>query len=66
MFDDSFEGINSAGAGRKRPVAIERAYIRLPVPKPIYSGHGSLFQFHESFTRQAAEFLVSESAAAPF
>ena len=30
------------------------------------SGHGSLFQFHESFTRQAAEFLVSESAAAPY
>jgi len=30
------------------------------------SGHGSLFQFHESFTRQAAEFLVSNSAAAPY
>jgi len=30
------------------------------------SGHGSLFQFHESFTRQAADFLVSESAAAPY
>ena len=30
------------------------------------SGHGSLFQFHESFTRQAAEFLASESAAAPY
>ncbi len=29
------------------------------------SGHGSLFQFHESFTRQAAEFLASKSAAAP-
>ncbi len=30
------------------------------------SGHGSLFQFHESFTRQAAEFLASESAAAAY
>jgi pimeloyl-ACP methyl ester carboxylesterase len=30
------------------------------------SGHGSLFQFHESFTRQAAAFLASDSAAAPY
>jgi len=30
------------------------------------SGHGSLFQFHESFTRQAGEFLASDSAAAPY
>jgi len=30
------------------------------------SGHGSLFQFHESFTRQAAAFLASDSAYAPF
>jgi pimeloyl-ACP methyl ester carboxylesterase len=30
------------------------------------SGHGSLFQFHESFTRQAAAFLASESAFAPY
>lgn len=30
------------------------------------SGHGSLFQFHESFTRQAAEFLASDLAAAPY
>jgi pimeloyl-ACP methyl ester carboxylesterase len=30
------------------------------------SGHGSLFQFHESFTRQAAEFLACDSAAAPY
>jgi pimeloyl-ACP methyl ester carboxylesterase len=30
------------------------------------SGHGSLFQFHESFTRQAADFLASDSAAAPY
>ena len=30
------------------------------------SGHGSLFQFHDSFTRQAAEFLGSNSAAAPY
>jgi pimeloyl-ACP methyl ester carboxylesterase len=30
------------------------------------SGHGSLFQFHESFTRQAAAFLSSDSKFAPY
>jgi pimeloyl-ACP methyl ester carboxylesterase len=30
------------------------------------SGHGSLFQFHESFTRQAAAFLASDSLFAPY
>jgi pimeloyl-ACP methyl ester carboxylesterase len=30
------------------------------------SGHGSLFQFHESFTRQAAAFLASDSSFAPY
>jgi pimeloyl-ACP methyl ester carboxylesterase len=30
------------------------------------SGHGSLFQFHESFTRQAAAFLNSDSQFAPY
>ena len=30
------------------------------------SGHGSLFQFHESFTRQAAAFMASESKSAPY
>lgn len=30
------------------------------------SGHGSLFQFHESFTRQASAFLRSESPFAPY
>jgi pimeloyl-ACP methyl ester carboxylesterase len=30
------------------------------------SGHGSLFQFHESFTRHAAAFLASDSAFAPY
>lgn len=30
------------------------------------SGHGSLFQFHESFTRQASAFLAAESAIAPY
>jgi pimeloyl-ACP methyl ester carboxylesterase len=30
------------------------------------SGHGSLFQFHESFTRQVAAFLMSESPFAPY
>lgn len=30
------------------------------------AGHGSLFQFHESFTQQAAAFLVSTSASAAY
>ena len=30
------------------------------------SGHGSLFQFHELFTRQAAAFLASKSTLAPY
>ena len=30
------------------------------------SGHGSLFQFHESFTRHAAAFLASTSPFAPY
>lgn len=30
------------------------------------SGHGSLFQFHESFTRQAAAFLSANSTFAPY
>jgi pimeloyl-ACP methyl ester carboxylesterase len=30
------------------------------------SGHGSLCQFHDSFTRQAAAFLASGSAFAPY
>jgi pimeloyl-ACP methyl ester carboxylesterase len=30
------------------------------------SGHGSLFQFHESFTRQTTAFLASDSPFAPY
>ena len=30
------------------------------------SGHGSLFQYHESFTRRAAAFLRSDSPFAPY
>ena len=30
------------------------------------SGHGSLFQFHESFTRHVGAFLASDSASAPY
>jgi pimeloyl-ACP methyl ester carboxylesterase len=30
------------------------------------SGHGALFQFHDSFTRQAGAFLNSDSASAPY
>ena len=30
------------------------------------SGHGSLFQFHDAFTRQAVAFLASKSTPAPY
>ena len=30
------------------------------------SGHGSLFQFHESFTRHVTAFLASDSASAEY
>lgn len=30
------------------------------------SGHGSLFQFHQSFTRHAAAFFASDSPFAPY
>jgi pimeloyl-ACP methyl ester carboxylesterase len=30
------------------------------------AGHGSLFQFHEAFTRQADAFLTSDTSAAPY
>jgi pimeloyl-ACP methyl ester carboxylesterase len=30
------------------------------------SGHGSLFQYHQSFTRQASAFLASDSPFAPY
>ena len=30
------------------------------------AGHGSLFQYHDSFTRQAAAFLASDSPFAPY
>ena len=30
------------------------------------SGHGSLFQFHESFTQPAKAFLASNSSSAPY
>jgi len=30
------------------------------------AGHGSLFQYHEAFTRQTATFLASQSESAPY
>jgi pimeloyl-ACP methyl ester carboxylesterase len=37
--------------------------VRLAYPD---SGHGSLFQYHDSFTRHAAAFLASDSTSAPY
>jgi len=49
---------NSYWLGERLPNAVLLTYPD--------SGHGSLFQFHESFTRQTAAFLASDSASAPY
>jgi pimeloyl-ACP methyl ester carboxylesterase len=49
---------NSYALGENLPNAVLLTYPD--------AGHGSLFQFHESFTRQAAAFLDSNSQWAPF
>jgi pimeloyl-ACP methyl ester carboxylesterase len=49
---------NSHALGEHLPNAVVLTYPE--------SGHGSLFQFHESFARQAAAFLASDSPFAPY
>ena len=49
---------NSYSLGERLPNAVLLTYPD--------SGHGSLFQYHESFTRQAAAFLGSDSPFAPY
>jgi pimeloyl-ACP methyl ester carboxylesterase len=58
VHDEMISIRNSYWLGENLPNAVLMTYPD--------AGHGSLFQFHESFTRQAAAFLASDSAAAPY
>src|SRR5260370_27033064 len=58
VLDEMIPVVNSYSLGEHLPNAVLLTYPA--------SGHGSLFQFHESFTRQAAAFLASDSPFAPY
>jgi pimeloyl-ACP methyl ester carboxylesterase len=58
IYDEMIPVRNSYWLSAKLPNAVLLTYPD--------SGHGSLFQFHESFTRQAMAFLASQSASAPY
>ena len=58
IHDEMIPVSNSYALGEHLPNAVLLTYPD--------SGHGSLFQFHESFTRQAAAFLASDSPFAPY
>jgi pimeloyl-ACP methyl ester carboxylesterase len=58
IHDEMIPVSNSYALGENLPNAVLMTYPN--------SGHGSLFQFHESFTRQAAAFLASDSPNAPY
>ncbi|HWY63213.1 MAG TPA: alpha/beta hydrolase [Rhizomicrobium sp.] len=58
IFDEMIPVQNSYWLSAHLPNAVLLAYPD--------SGHGSLFQFHDSFTRQAMAFLASESEFAPY
>jgi pimeloyl-ACP methyl ester carboxylesterase len=58
VHDEMIPVRNSYWMGENLPNAVLMTYPD--------AGHGSLFQFHESFTRQAAAFLATDSTAAPF
>ena len=58
IYDDMIPISNSYRLAENLPNAVLLAYPD--------SGHGSLFQYHESFARQAAAFLVSDSPFAPY
>jgi pimeloyl-ACP methyl ester carboxylesterase len=58
VFDEMISVVNSYSLSAHMPNAVLITYPD--------SGHGSLFQFHESFTRQAAAFLASDSKVAAF
>jgi len=56
--DEMIPVANSYWLGENLPNAVLLTYPD--------AGHGALFQYHESFTRQASAFLASDSAYAPF
>ncbi len=58
IFDDMIPVRNSYWLSANLPNAVLMTYPD--------SGHGSLFQFHDSFTQQAAAFLSSNSSEAPY
>ncbi|MGC1304853.1 MAG: alpha/beta hydrolase [Caulobacteraceae bacterium] len=58
IFDEMIPVQNSYALGAHLPDAVLLTYPD--------SGHGSLFQFHESFVRQAEAFLTSTSMFAPY
>lgn len=58
VFDEMIPVANSYWLSAHLPNAVLLTYPD--------SGHGSLFQFHDSFVRQAGAFLASESASAPY
>jgi pimeloyl-ACP methyl ester carboxylesterase len=58
IHDEMIPVVNSYRLSEHLPNAMLLAYPD--------AGHGSLFQFHESFTRQVAAFLASDSPFAPY
>jgi pimeloyl-ACP methyl ester carboxylesterase len=58
IHDEMIPVANSYALGEHLPNAVLLTYPD--------AGHGSLFQFHKSFTRQAAAFLASDSPFAPY
>ena len=58
IFDEMIPVRNSYWLSENLPNAVLLTYPD--------SGHGSIFQFHASFTHQVAEFLASESKVAPY
>lgn len=58
VHDEMIPVRNSYWLGENLPNAVLMTYPD--------AGHGSLFQFHESFTRQAAAFLASDLPVAPY
>lgn len=58
IHDEMIPVSNSYALGENLPDAVLMTYPD--------AGHGSLFQYHESFTRQAAAFLASDSPNAPY